>query len=301
MKTNLIPSLLAAALFAICSTSCEKPFVDSTYDGETEIEKGADEVVVRFNIDHFEQVAFGDASKNTRHKENVANICKRINLAIFSGESRLKSVSQSADDKGFGSITVSIPKGTYRIVALAHNGLGSATISSPSEIKFKDNKVTDTFYYCDDVTIAGDESYALQLQRAVAMFRLVVDDTTPPEVKQLKFFYTGGSSTFDAETGFGSVNSRQTELRQVEASAYEGSSQYEVFTFPHSDGKNLKITVTGLDSQGGELFERVFDEVPVRINQVTQYSGSLFGGGQSHGSGFTFEADTEWSQEDYEY
>lgn len=44
------------------------------------------------------------------------------------------------------------------------------------------------------------------------MFRLVIKDEIPEQAKKIKFYYTGGSSTLNAKTGYGCVNSKQTEI-----------------------------------------------------------------------------------------
>ena len=48
------------------------------------------------------------------------------------------------------------------------------------------------------------------------MFRLVLtDEEIPATVAKLKFYYTGGSSTFSPRDGYGCVNSKQTEVRST--------------------------------------------------------------------------------------
>ncbi len=41
-------------------------------------------------------------------------------------------------------------------------------------------------------------------------------------------------------TGYGCVNSKQTELRDIKT----GTKIYEVYTFPHPDGKTLNNTLS---------------------------------------------------------
>lgn len=111
------------------------------------------------------------------------------------------------------------------LVAVAHNGAGHCTVSSEDKVTFQNNKVTDTFSYCGDVSVGTDaaggaerQSVPVVLERAVARFRLVLtDDELPPALAQLKFYYLGGSSTFSPALGLGIVQSRQTELRDVTA------------------------------------------------------------------------------------
>ncbi len=102
----------------------------------------------------------------------------------------------------------------YRVVIIGHNGTGNCTISSPEKVKFASNKLTDTFYYYGKLILTdGEETEeSIELKRAVAQFKVHITDTEiPAEAHSIKFYYTGGSSTLDATTGYGCVNSRQTE------------------------------------------------------------------------------------------
>lgn len=281
--------------------ACEQPVTDGddgSDGGDQQMEGG---IKVEFNVCNVEMMPFGDGMYSARNVTDVSKVCTRLELAVFDGDNRVAIVRQAKDDSGFGHVTVALAEGEYTVVVIAHNGDGAATITSPEEIKFKDNKVTDTFYYCGDITVGGESSYDLTLGRAVAMVRLVVEDNVPAAVNRMKFYYTGGSSTFDAVSGYGCVNSRQTEVRDVPAAAHSEPSAYEIYTFPHSDGRSLDITVTALNSSDGVVDEREFDDVPVERNQVTQYSGVFFGASPGSGRSFTFTVDDEWSQVDYEY
>ena len=78
----------------------------------------------------------------------------------------------------------------YQLVVIAHNGEGSATITSTEKVTFPNNKVTDTFYYYGDLVVTSEvQSYDLTLTRAVAMFRMVLtDDEIPSTVTKFKFY-----------------------------------------------------------------------------------------------------------------
>lgn len=303
MNLNTVTSirLLAMALLSLSLLSCEKAIFSEEEENKEQTEKKEGEVRVKITVGGFEQVAFDMPGDAPRRAKAVGEVCSRIDFAMFDGDSSYEFLGQTSDDSDFGTFSLDLPKGTYEAVMIAHNGLGSAKISSPSKVTFKDNKVTDTFFYYGKLKIEDDCSFNLTLKRAVAMFRLVVEDKTPSNVSQMKLYYTGGSSTFDATTGYGCVNSRQTELRDVAASAYTSASQYEVYTFPHSDGKNLKMTVTALNSSEASVAEKTFENVPVTTGVITQYSGTFFSESPGGGRVSAITVDDEWSQDDYEY
>lgn len=235
----------------------------------------------------------------------IAEICKRINLAIFDIDSgdKVASMNQEEGDKSFGNITVNLKKGKYLLTVIAHNGEGNATISSPSKITFKDNKVTDTFYYYGELDATDATTYDLTMKRAVAMFRLVMKDHTPQTVHNIKFYYTGGSSTFDSTTGYGCVNSKQTEMRATASTAYSSESTYDIYTFPHEDARKLKIDVSALENATATqvLYKRTFEDVTVERNHVTRYSGFFYGEDPETGRNFGMTTTDEWEYDDYEY
>lgn len=291
---HLLPLISLTALLSAC---------EKGYEAETEVSTTAEEgsTTVSFNIVSISQTDFDGTVYATRAAD-LSEYCTRINLAAFDASGTKSTVNQTSSDSDFGTLTLSLSEGTYDVVILAHSGTGNATISSVDEIKFPNNKMTDTFLYYTQITVEGTTSYDISLARVVAMFRLIVTDATPSDVAQMQFYYTGGSSTLDATTGFGCVNSRQTEVRDVDDTAYTGQSQYEVYTLPHATDDSLKIVVSALDSLGTTLYERTFTDVPVTVNKITQYTGEFFGASTEQGaSTLTLTISDEWSLEEYEY
>lgn len=290
--------LLAVALF---SAACENPNLN---DEAEEAEKPENTFTVRFKLTGFEQHDFNTQATGTRAATDITQLCSRIDLCAYTESGTVKAkVSQDKDDDDFGSVALNLPAGKYRIVALAHNGIKSATMTDLENIKFYNNKMTDTFYYSEEIDINSETTKQLEMHRAVAAFCFVVKEKTPSTVKQMKFYYTGGSSTLDGKSGTGCVKSKQTEIRDVPSSAYTGASEYMVYTFPRTDSETLKMTVTALSESGKTIKEQTFEGVPVTLNQITQYSGNFFDseGGDDTRSGFTFITYDEWTKTETEY
>lgn len=280
-----IRTFLPALALALSLTACEQ-FNLADADTETGSTGNANVVV------HLSAVS----TPMSRASETVkaADCCTRLQVALFSGTERKASVAQTIDDEDFGDIEFYAEPGTYRLVAIGHSGQGNATLTAPTEVKFYKNKVTETFYHYGTLTVAETDGIAdeyVDMQRAVAMFRLHIEDDIPENVSQLKFYYTGGSSTLDATEGTGCVNSKQTELRTVSTT----QKDYDVYTFPHADGKKLKMVVTALGADDEEIATKTFENVEVKRNYITTYSGRFFD--QSSESGFTFRFQTDWDGE----
>ena len=163
---------------ALLLAACEKPVLDEDIASTREAN-------VILHMTQYEQESFG-----TRAATNITELCSRLNVAIFDAEgTKVKTVAQKEADAGYGTVALTLAAGTYQLVVIAHNGEGSATISSTEKVTFPNNKVTDTFYYYGDLVVTSEvQSYDLTLTRAVAMFRLVLtDEEIPSTVTKFKF------------------------------------------------------------------------------------------------------------------
>lgn len=240
----------------LCMTSCENFSADVTESKKTQ-EVGNVSILVEDseNTDKGSQLSFG----------------------IFQIDQKVKIIHQNRAKDSFGHLSINLSPGTYRLAVIAHDGEGNCTISSPERITFPNNKVTDTFYYHGTFEVDGAPlQQSISLTRATGMLTLHINDSIPEEAKRIKFYFTGGSSTFDATTGYGCVNSRQTQTLDMRSDQHD----YSIYTFPHEDGKKLKVTITILDAEAKSIAERTLTDVEIKRNQVTRYSGNLFDGKQ---------------------
>ena len=314
--SKLTYTLLAIALCSL-TTACEKPLLEDEEEyKETEAPKG-DMVRITFRNFKTNQKSFSQMQDNSSEREAlqsraseatpITELCKRINFALFNYETgeKIKTLNQTTDDESFGKITMNLTKGKYAVLVVAHNGDGNATLSNPEKVTFKDNKITDTFYYYKVIDVEEDSNFDMTMKRIVAKFRLVVKDPTPEDVKTMKFYYTGGSSTFNALTGYGCVNSKQTELRSVKESAYTEESYYDIYTFPHDpeESKKLKVDISALSSASSSsaLFSKTISNVAISQNKFICYKGYFFSADPDNSHEFTLSTTDEWQYEENEY
>ena len=284
---RMMNSFVAVLIVLACGlSSCEKPFVD-----EMSGKHAPDDANVVLHFSMSEQNGFV-----SRAAVDIADICSRLNLAVFDGKgTKVKIVNQMLDTAD-GTVSFKLAEGDYQLVVIAHNGEGNATISSTAKVTFPSNKVTDTFFYYGDFLVSAErQTYELTLTRAVSMFRMVLTDgSMPSNVSKFKFYYLGGSSTFSPAEGVGCVNSKQTELRPVSTDGI-----FEIYTFPHTEKDTLtKVTVTALDENDVVQKEQVFENVPVVRNQITEYAGKFFeengGEGTAVNGYLRMTANPEW-------
>lgn len=262
--------MLACGL-AMASTACQKAVIEEN-ETSTVVENG---VAVQFNVGKLEQIPFGNTM--AARATDIRTACTRLSLAVYQNGKKTSQINQLATDADYGKVRLVLTPGTYRIAVIAHSGEKNPTMTDAERITF-DGKVTDTFYYCDEFTVQGNATHDLTLRRAVAMFRLIVEDSIPEKVTTMRFYYTGGSSTFDAVHGVGCVNSKQSESRTVATTMRAPGSTYEVYTFPRADSQSLKMQVTAHDAASNVVMEQTFAGVGISRNMITQYSGTLFGG-----------------------
>ena len=293
-NTWALTALIVVAMPA-AMTSCEAPYVAPT-DSTEELAQHN----IQINTSIYQQAPFEVAA--SRSAQEVSDLCSRISFAVFRDGEKVKWVNQTQTSADFGSAAFSLPEGEYELVIIAHNCDGTATISSPEKITFPNNIVSDTFFYYGTFTV-GDEQTTLDLMlsRAVAMVRLSLTDAIPEGVRQMKFYYTGGSSTFSASAGYGCVNSKQTVKMDVKQDMVGEPSTWELYTLPHADNGELKLTISALDANGNTLYEKELDDVPITINAITTYTGTLFGTDPQDldSKGFHLTADGEWDEGPY--
>jgi len=235
----------------------------------------------------------------TRASKPASEVCTRLNFAIYTLDgTRVKQVNQTSDDANFGTASFQLEEGDYYLVVVGHSSNGNPTMTDPTAIKFTNSQgFTETFLCSGDVTI-GDDPIELKvtLDRIVSLCRFVItDDDYPADVKKMRFYYTGGSGAFDATTGLGCVNSKQ----DVKFDITSGQKQFDLYTFLHDIEGTIHLTVTALDANDNELYNRTFD-VPMQQNYITWVSGAYFNGSGSSSTTITgVTINTDWAGETY--
>ena len=286
MKKRLFSLCAMCAIVALSvMVSCEKPLMGVESD-----EPGGNLKVTVFEM---EKTPFGSL---TRVAEPASAMCKRLNFAIYTLDgTRVKQVNQTSDAAEFGTASFQLEEGDYQVVVVGHSSNGNPTMTDPSCIKFTNAQgYTDT-YLCSGVVTIGAEpmDFQVSLDRIVALCRFVITDDFPADVKQMRFYYTGGSGAVDANPGLGCVNSKQ----DVKFSVATGQKQFDLYTFLHDVEGTIHLTVTGLDAAGNELYNRQFD-VPMQQNYITWLTGAFFNGSGSSSTtigGVT--VNTDWAGE----
>ena len=286
---KLIISLSAVftVMMVFALVACEKAILTE----ETVTDDSSGNLTVR--VFQIEQTPFGSLTRTA-----ASEACTRLNFLIYNTDgSRVKMVNQVSSDKNFGTASFQLDEGDYQLVVVGHSSNGNPTSTNPQKIQFSNSLgYTDTFLSSGDITIEAEEPLEVDvtLDRIVALCRFCLTDDIPADVRKMQFYYTGGSGAFNAYTGLGSVNSKQTVTFDVS----DGSQkQFDLYTFLHELSDNIALKVTALDASGNALYERDFD-VPMEQNHITWLTGAFFNGSGSSSTSVTgVTVNTDWAGE----
>ena len=274
-------------------SSCEKAIIqdDSVVSGSA-ADKDANLTVTVFEI---EKTPFGSLTR--AGQQPISAVCTRLNFAIYDEDgSRVKQVNQTKETTNYGTAHFQLEPGDYTLVVVGHSSNGNPTMTNLNKIQFTNAQgYTETFLCCATVTIAEDPvEVQVSLDRIVSMCRFVLTDDIPSDVKKLQFYYTGGSGAFNALTGFGSVNSKQTVTFDVSSNPQK---QFDLYTFLHEAESDISLKVTAFDNDDNVLYERDFD-VPMQQNHITWLTGAFFNGSGSSSITITgVTVNTDWAGE----
>lgn len=259
---------------------------------------GSDEDVnVFLSVASFEQVPFSAT------RTAVSEVCSRLSFLVYDRDgTRIRKEDQQLGDEDFGQAGFMLAKGRYYLVVVAHSGEGNPTSTNARRIGFT-NKTgyTDTFFYADSLTVdETDVERSLNLRRIAAMVRFIPNDAVPAKADSIRFYYTGGSGTFDAVGGgWGVVKSTQVQWYAVNPSM----KQFEIYTIPHvGDGQQLNVTASsyrGNKEDATLLTECEIEGIPVKRNHITTCRGYLFS--PVYKQDFIITIDDDWENDSIEF
>lgn len=257
---------VVSGMMLLTGVSCEKMILGNADE----------EANVVVTISSIEQTPFKAMTRAT-----LSDVCTRVNFIIFDKEGvRVDQKNQEVGDEDFGQGRFTLPLGDYRLVIVAHSSNGNPTVNkrtaSKNESVSFSNTIgfTDTFFASRNLTV-GEEAVTLEidLTRIVAMIRFINEDPLPVKADSIRFYYTGGSGSVDALTGWGNVQSKQVTWF---GKSHFGSP-FEIYTIPREDSNELTVKV-GTYQDTDQLTETEITNIPIRRNSITTCRGAIFNG-----------------------
>ena len=268
------------------TSSVSFSFFDSTVEkfGEANLSSGAMEA---------------NGESITRAGDNTATTWKkrftRLDIAIIPVNSRqnIQYVHQSdATQSGFGSATLRLPIGKYKMVAIASKVEGEVNIVSAEKVTFPEKeKLDDMAYVCKDIEVkSGSNTFNCQLERAISLLKFQSTDNLPVGFSKIEASLVGNvSRVFNPTTGYGVVDAGgNTHNRNWSlANAKSGKVGLSIYVFLASEKETIQadLKIYNTDNEVAKALH--FDQVTLQQNHVTTYTGPLFTSGSAFE--FTFE------------
>ena len=281
------------------TSSVSFSFFDSTIEkfGEANLSNGAMEANGGSITRAGDSFLTGDVQ--TRADDNTTTTWKkrftRLDIAIIPVNSiqNTQYIHQAdATQDGFGSATLRLPIGKYKMVAIASKVKGEVNIVSAEKVTFpEDEKLDDMAYVCKDIEVkSGSNTFNCQLERAISLLKFQSSDNLPVGFSRIEASLVGNvSRVFNPTTGYGVVDAGgNTHNRNWSlANAKSGKVGLSIYVFLASEKETIQadLKIYNTDNEVAKALH--FDQVTLQQNHVTTYTGPLFTSGSAFE--FTFE------------
>ena len=291
------------------TSSVSSSFFDSTVEkfGEANLSNGAMEANGGSITRAGDSFLTGDVQ--TRADDNTTTTWKkrftRLDIAIIPVNSsrKIQYIHQAdANQDGFGSATLRLPIGKYKMVAIASKVKGEVNIVSAEKVTFpEDEKLDDMAYVCKDIEVkSGSNTFNCKLERAISLLKFKSTDNLPVGFSKIEASLVGNvSRVFNPTTGYGVVDAGgNTHNRSWSlADAKSGTVGLYIYVFLASEKETIQadLKIYNTDNEVAKALH--FDQVTLQQNHVTTYTGPLFTSGSAFE--FTFE-NTDLSPSDYD-
>ncbi len=303
MKKLLLYSL-AVFLFA---SSCSK---ERSSQNKPPVNTGK-KYAVKFNVDGFTQT-INTINKKTLDAVTPSGIAGNATVLYYyaqnSAGSFVTQIKQTSASAGFGTVTDSLPAGTYTILLLAgQTGLKTSYLDlSAQNAGLKGFYFTyniapgqfapwqDTFYKKFTITVSDQGlTQSVSLDRVVGEIQVNVEDAIPANLKTIKlnFNYEDAGFRVDVEQPVNTFSSPRsyTTTTTIPDTAI-GKTNFKINTIIGNTITPINVTITCLDAANNTLSVTTVPNVSCQKNVKTVLSGKLF----ANASAFNISVDPTW-------
>ena len=241
-----------------------------------------------------EQQAF---SRVTRTAQNLTNYndVNALTLAFYKADgTEVVKTTQAKGEADFGEFSLSLPMGTYTMVALAYYNSDASplVLTSPTVAAFTGTRAYETFAATQEVTISNTEAVDISatLSRIISQLKVVSTDGKTADVSNVRMTLSDGSKSFNPTTGLAPSNTGIVNTVGVSASVGV-TSESATCVFLIADEQTMDVTIETLDVDGTVLFSKTVTHVPFKRNRRTKLIGAMYTNTATAGS---FQVDTDW-------
>ena len=225
---------------------------------------------------------------DTGGKKNL-NECKQITeleVALFpEDKDTMYLVTQFSTDKNFGQVNLYVPRGNYKMVAIAAatdkpSEDNKVSIKSQTEVVFPNNKVTDMFYTYQDIVVKDREesqNYDCILKRGVTVLQLNCrQEPCPDYMKSFKYTITGNcGNVFNPTTGHCLQKTTLTRTYDISGDQLVGKRfSFSIYFFLGADDvEDITLTTQSVDTDDKVVKDLSFENVHMVKGKMTIYQG----------------------------
>lgn len=246
----------------------------------------------------------GERSLLTRADDDVAKGATIANLkACFSrldievipvGQTNAKTYvfHQKKSDEDFGKLSLRLPIGDYKIVAVASNATEQVDITSSSLVTFPGDFPTDMAYVYKEFSVkSGANTVSCDMKRSVSKLSFVSTDVITSDISKIELVYVGKiSNSLNPSTGLGVLGDVETKTMTKTYTSFakpdgklDRVSLNSFFLLP-SESVTIQTDIKIYNTKGTVIKSLHFDEVILKRNHATTYTGPMF----TSGSAFEF-------------
>ena len=296
MKKYFTKSLwLIIAALLVVSCSKEDGVMDSSSQSDklevsfNFFEKSISEIESRAGTADVAQAASPWITRaDTDGKKNLSE-CKQITeleVALFpEGKDTMYLVTQFSTDKNFGQVKLYVPRGKYKMVAIAAatdkpSKDNKVSIKSKTEVVFPKNEATDMFYTYQDIAVKDREerqNYDCILKRGVTVLQLDSrSEVRPDYIKSFKCMITGNcGNVFNPSTGYCLEKTTLTKTYDISGDRFKAKRfLFTIYFFLGADDvTDITLATQSTDTEDKVAKDLSFKNVHMVKGKMTIYKG----------------------------
>lgn len=211
-------------------------------------------------------------------------------------------VTQFSTDKNFGQVKLYVPRGKYKMVAIAAatdnpSKDNKVSIKSKTEVVFPKNEVTDMFYTYQDIAVKDREesqNYDCILKRGVTVLQLNSQQEIRPDyIKSFKCTITGNcGNVFNPSTGYCLEKTTLTKTYDISGDRFKAKRfLFTIYFFLGGDDvTDITLNTQTTDTEDKVVKKLSFENVHMVKGKMTIYKGPFL---STHSSAsFTIDSPT---------
>lgn len=270
--------IFAAFVMAVCFVSCEAPIVGPTE--ETTEQQSTKTKRFTFTLkgdfsDQWRPITRGYLSADGKELTDVW-VLDYMDGALVQ---QIHQSDNTAED--FGKLTMTLAYGSHHVYFIASRGTSPVLNTEDGTITW--SSVRDTFWKDYEVTVVSTSNgnRAVTLDRVVTKLNLAFTDAISADASTINFTPETWYYGLDYKTGEPTAAiTSQTNTMQV-PTGYAGRTDVSVSYFSISPSTEwaTDVTVNSKNADGNIIGQGVMEDVPLKRNRATEYSGPLFTAG----------------------